>query len=125
MTMFNGGYNRPSIVPFIPVSSENEARNYYVQPGGTSMFMNTTNPEIYSKSVDYTGQNATFDVYDMVKREPKPIPSSQPSTLASMSKDDLSSMISDIIDQKLSDKRFNRQNKYKTDHTKEVTPTNG
>lgn len=116
MTMYNG-YNRPAPVTLMPVSSENEARNYYTQPGGTTMFINTNLPEIYSKSVDFTGQNVTFKIYDMVEMaqvEPQPINQNE-----GFSEEKLAAMISDMIDKKLSERRQNGFKKHK-----EVT-TNG
>ena len=44
-----------SVINMVLVKSEDEARNYYLNPGNSMFFMDSNNSVFYTKSVDFSG----------------------------------------------------------------------
>lgn len=58
---------------FVWVQGEAGAKSYPVAPGNRVALFDSENPVVYIKSVDYSGKPAEMEIFDLVKREPKPI----------------------------------------------------
>lgn len=62
---YNGAitaYQQPNTVYMVLVNSEEDAKNYALNPGNSMFFMDSNNQFFYTKSVDFSGI-ATFKKY--------------------------------------------------------------
>ena len=87
------------------VSGEAEALSYPMAPGSSLVLMDMNNAVMYARQVDGTGKTIVFDTYDLVKRETAP---AEPQK-EMVSKDELTAMISKIIDEKFANRKKNRE----------------
>ena len=55
-------YQQPNTVYMVLVNSEEDAKNYALNPGNSMFFMDSNNQYFYTKSVDFSGI-ATFKKY--------------------------------------------------------------
>ena len=69
---FNTGVTYSPTNSFIWVQGEAGAKSYPVAPGNRIALFDSENPVVYIKSVDVTGKPTEMEIYDLVKREPKP-----------------------------------------------------
>ena len=58
---------------FVWVQGEAGAKSYPVAPGNRIALFDSENPVVYIKTVDLSGKPAEMEIFDLVKREPKPI----------------------------------------------------
>lgn len=56
------------------VQGQAAAESYPVAPSGRIVMMDSTNPVAYVKSADASGRPYPLEIYDLVKREPVPVP---------------------------------------------------
>lgn len=80
-TQLNTGFYTPQIPQsspnpsssFVWVQGEAGAKSYPVAPGNRIALFDSENPVVYIKSVDLSGKPAEMEIYDLVRRESKPI----------------------------------------------------
>ena len=95
----------PSLTMFW-VNGESEAYSFPVSPGQSILMMDRNSMTIYSKSLDASG-TVSFEIHDLVKREPAPVP--EPVDLSGYVKaDDLDSIIDKAVNKALSKRNWNR-----------------
>jgi hypothetical protein len=74
MAIYNGGYASPSPVTtqITWVEDEAEARNTYVMPGSTALFMEKRNAKFHIKTIGLNGDVQSFRSFEFTEIEPTP-----------------------------------------------------
>ena len=102
---FTGGYVVPTPTPtqtpssqFVWVQGEAGAKSYPVAPGNRIALFDSENPVVYIKTVDLSGKPAEMEIFDLVKREPKPVEESPKVDFTSfITREEISQIVADSV----------------------------
>jgi len=104
-SQFNNGFIQqiPQTSPtpsssFVWVQGEAGAKGYPVAPGNRIALFDSENPVVYIKSVDLSGKPTDMEIYDLVKREPKPVEEPPKVDFTNfITRDEIASIINDSV----------------------------
>ena len=83
---------------FVWVQGDAGAKSYPVAPGNRIALFDSENPVVYIKSVDLSGRPAEMEIYDLVRREPKPVSEPPKVDLTNfITRDEISTIVSETV----------------------------
>lgn len=122
ITPTNGLYQANNVVTMLIANNQQAAMAHPMMPNSTMYFMDRSDPVLYARTTDNTGNTISFEIYDIVKREPAPAP--RPATSGytiTTTKEELDNAVAEAVNRVLASMNKNNRsnNRQRNYHKKE------